>query len=59
MGDTYILTSHVKFLEAAGARIQPINYRQSTFNLQKQLSKLNGIYIPGDSYHILKNDLYM
>ena len=59
MSSTYIMSSHIKFLEQAGARIVPVNYRMKLTALKKLLSQLNGIYIPGDSPNILNNTRYM
>jgi gamma-glutamyl-gamma-aminobutyrate hydrolase PuuD len=56
---TYIPAAHVNFLEAAGARIIPINYRMREAKLDKILSQINGIYIPGDSKNVLENEKYM
>ena len=44
----YIATSHVKFLEAAGARVVPIDYTLPEAELRILLQKVNGAYIPGD-----------
>ena len=49
----------MKFLESAGARVVPVNYRLKPSQLQKVLSQLNGLYIPGDDSNILANDKYM
>ena len=46
--DAFIESSHVDFLQAAGARIVPIDYRMETRALSKLLEQLNGFYIPGD-----------
>ena len=59
MEDSYINTAHVNFLEAAGARVVPVNYRLRDLQLNKLLTSINGIYIPGDAYHIINNDKYM
>ena len=59
MEDSYIATAHVTFLEAAGARVVPINYRLSLNALYDMLKSINGIYIPGDSSLILQNKKYM
>ncbi len=48
MGGTFITTATVKFLESAGARVVPINYRMRTSELKKLLHEVNGVYIPGD-----------
>lgn len=59
MADSYITTAHVKFLEAAGARVVPINYRLRKYSLLKMLKQVNGIYIPGDTVNNLYNEKYM
>ena len=59
MIDSYIPSTHIKFLEAAGARVVPISYRFQTKTLLKKLKQLNGIYIPGDTNVILSNAKYM
>jgi hypothetical protein len=59
MSDSYIPDGHVKFLEAAGARVVPINYRLRLSALNKILGQINGIYIPGDSTDNLSNAKYM
>jgi hypothetical protein len=41
--------SHVKFLESAGARVVPIDYKLPTEELKARLREINGLYIPGDS----------
>jgi hypothetical protein len=57
--DSYIPTAHVAFLEAAGARVAPVNYRLSYNALIDLLRSINGIYIPGDSIMILSNLKFM
>ena len=59
MSNTYIMSSHVKFLEQSGARIIPVNYRLKPSTMEKLLGKINGLYIPGDSPNILTNHKYM
>jgi hypothetical protein len=36
-------------LETAGARVIPIDFTMEKHHLEKMLSQINGIYIPGDS----------
>lgn len=45
----FIENSHIKFLESAGARVVPIDHTMNDEDLEKMLSQLNGLYIPGDS----------
>lgn len=59
MTGTYISTATVKFLEAAGARVIPLNYRLRQHNLYKLLSQVNGVYIPGDNVINLANAKYL
>lgn len=59
LGDSFITTAHVSFLENAGARVVPVNYRLSYYKLMDLLKQINGIYIPGDSDLILSNVKYM
>ena len=46
---TFVESSNVEFLQAAGARVVHLDYRMSTKQLKKELSQLNGVYIPGDT----------
>ena len=43
----YIAASYVKYLEAAGARVVPINYFSTDEEMDSILSKVNGIFFPG------------
>ena len=45
---SFFETSHADFLQAAGARIVPIDYKLNERALNKELSSINGVYIPGD-----------
>lgn len=51
----FIESSHVKFLEAAGARVIPIDYERPYEELKKLFSQINGLYIPGDSKSLVNN----
>ena len=44
----FIESSHVKFLESAGARVVPIDYTQDMETIKSELESINGLYIPGD-----------
>lgn len=55
---SYIEATHVKFLEAAGARIMPIPLDLSFRELRSLMGKLNGLYIPGDSSELLHDEKY-
>jgi len=48
-GKTYFESSHADFLQAAGARLVPVNYNLSEQELEAELANLNGLYIPGDT----------
>jgi gamma-glutamyl-gamma-aminobutyrate hydrolase PuuD len=54
----YVLQEHVKFLEAAGARVVPVSFLLPEKELAALLSKLNGLYIPGDNKNVLDNEDY-
>ena len=43
----YLAASYVKYLEAAGARVVPINYYASTDELDELFAGLNGIFFVG------------
>jgi hypothetical protein len=47
---TYVPKAHVQFLEQAGVRVVPIDYRLSTEERHKLYDQLNGVYMPGDSH---------
>ncbi len=54
----YIPTTHVKFLESAGARVVPISYDLPENELLSLLGKLNGVYIPGENREVMENEQY-
>ena len=43
----YIAASYVKYLEASGARVVPINYYSTEEEIDELLPKLNGVFFPG------------
>jgi len=45
-------------LQAAGARVVPIDFRLPKRQLIKELGQLNGVYIPGDTKASLKSAEY-
>ena len=49
MDQTFVESSNIEYLQAAGARVVHLDYRMSLTELKKELSQLNGIYIPGDT----------
>lgn len=59
LSNTFIKTSHIKFLEQGGARVVPLSYRLDKNQLNSLLNQVNGVYIPGDSPKILENDRYL
>lgn len=52
----YIESSHVKFLEAAGARVVPIDYTRDIHQQHYILESINGLYIPGDSKALVQGE---
>jgi gamma-glutamyl hydrolase len=52
----FIELSHVKFLEAAGARVIPIDYTRDIHELKYLLESINGLYIPGDSKSLVQGE---
>jgi gamma-glutamyl hydrolase len=59
LNGSFILQSHVKFLEAGGARVVPVGYKYNKNQLSNTLDQLNGLYIPGDSPAVLQNERYL
>ena len=51
----FIEATHVQYLEAAGARVVPIDYRVTEEELKRLLENLNGVYIPGDQRILVSN----
>lgn len=54
----YVPRSHVQFLEQAGIRVVPIDYRLSRDELVDLFDQLNGIYLPGDSQLAVTDETY-
>jgi len=50
---------HVNYLQAAGARVVPVSFLLPESELIELLSKLNGIYVPGDNKACLDNPDYV
>lgn len=48
----YVAASYVKYLEAAGARVVPVNYYASEEQLDELFSSVNGFLFPGTLYTI-------
>mmetsp|Transcript_11130 Transcript_11130/g.18679 ORF Transcript_11130/g.18679 Transcript_11130/m.18679 type:complete len:104 (+) Transcript_11130:573-884(+) len=51
----FIENSHVQFLESAGARAVPLDFRMEGQKMRNTLAKLDGVYIPGDSKLLVDN----
>ena len=56
---SFFEASHADFLQAGGARIVPVDYTQTQRQLEKELSNLNGIYIPGDTKQSFEDEQYL
>ena len=52
----FVEHSHVKLLEAAGARVVPIDFTRDIQELEYMLSSINGLYIPGDSKSLIQGE---
>lgn len=50
----FIETTHVKYLQSAGARVVPIDWQLDDEKTQQLLSQINGVYIPGDSKSLIQ-----
>ena len=61
LGDhqSFFETSHADFLQAAGARVVPIDYTLDQRSLIKELNSINGIYIPGDTKQSYEDEQYV
>jgi len=46
-GASYIAASYVKFVEGAGGRVAPIDYRWPADKLKKSFMSVNGLLFPG------------
>ena len=54
----YVPRAHVQFIEQAGVRVVPIDYRLSRDELVNLFDQLNGIYLPGDSQLAVTDETY-
>ena len=54
----YVPRAHVQFLEQAGVRVIPIDYRLSKEELTALYDQLNGVYLPGDSQMAVTDETY-
>ena len=50
--------AHVQFLEQSGIKVVPVDYRLSQEDFNNLLDKLNGLYVPGDSYMTMRDEKY-
>ena len=55
---SYVPKAHVQFLEQAGVRVVPIDYRLDLEDRRALLDKLNGVYLPGDSHNVVTDEAY-
>jgi hypothetical protein len=53
------MNSHIKYLQQGGARVVPISYRLNADQLNRILTQVNGVYIPGDTPIVLENERYL
>ena len=54
----YVPKAHVQYLEQAGLRVIPIDYRLSQAERHALYDQLNGVYMPGDSHLTITDELY-
>ena len=54
----YVPRAHVQFLEQAGVRVVPIDYRLERNDLVALFDQLNGLYLPGDSQTAVTDETY-
>jgi gamma-glutamyl hydrolase len=55
----YVAASYVKYLEASGARVVPVNYYASNAELDKIFNSVNGFFFPGGSSSFPKSAQYI
>lgn len=55
----YIAASYVKYLEAAGARVVPVNYYASSSTIDKLFASLNGFFFTGGDAAFPKSAQYI
>lgn len=56
---SFFESSHADFLQAAGARVVPIDYRMDSAMLTRELASISGVYIPGDTKQSFQDDQYL
>ena len=54
----YIPKAHVQFLEQSGIVVVPISYLKSDEEIKRELKKVNGVYICGDSSTSISNNRF-
>jgi len=54
----YVPRAHVQFLEQAGLRVVPVDYRLPRDELVAMFDQINGLYLPGDSQLSVTNEAY-
>ena len=55
---SYVPKAHVQFLEQAGVRVVPIDYKLDLEERRALLDNLNGVYLPGDSHNTVTDGAY-
>ena len=55
---SYVPRAHVQFLEQAGIRVVPVDYRLSREERFALLEQVNGLYVPGDSQVAVQDEMY-
>ena len=55
---SFVPKAHVQFLEQAGIRVMPIDYRLPLEERFALLDQLNGVYLPGDSHNTVTAAAY-
>lgn len=55
---SYVPKAHVQFLEQAGVRVVPIDYRLPLEERRSLLNQINGVYLPGDSHNTITDEAY-
>jgi gamma-glutamyl hydrolase len=57
-GEKYIAASYVKYVEAGGARVAPVQHDASEDELNDYFNNLNGILFPGGDSDLVNTTLY-
>lgn len=55
---SYVPKTHVKFLEQAGIRVVPVDYRMPMEERFELMDQLSGLYMPGDSQLAVEDEDY-